>query len=214
MTPIYTHLQRCSFDTADWNCSCCKCTELNKPSVCHRLLSISWLLLPVCWQTRECVACRCTPDKGSSGRFESKLYNILTLFPVPPSWNCDRRYKVWRIYRTAHFLDLSIHSTVRRISSEPNSDVCVHFSRTKQLLRSSCGRQWSEHVSVLVEELFGAYIHVECIPSKLDLSTAWVSPDQLVSSIFSTWVTGCALSLPSKCRPRTRIEDTHLFLQK
>ena len=51
---------------------------------------------------------------------------------------------------------------------------------------------------VLVDELFGmAYMHVECIPRKLDPRIVFVFPDQLVSSIFSIWVVDCFSARPS-----------------
>ena len=55
----------------------------------------------------------------------------------------------------------------------------------------------SDSDTVLVDEvLCSAYFRVACIPSTLDPETAWVSEDQLVSSILSTWVPDCVSSLP------------------
>ena len=85
------------------------------PSVCHRLLYISWLFFEVCLQTTERQVCRCASNKGISGRFESKLVTLLPLPPAPPVRTGDHRYKVWRPHTIDRCFPLPIRCAVQRI---------------------------------------------------------------------------------------------------
>ena len=77
----------------------------------------------------------------------------------------------------------------------------LFFPKIWQLLSCSCG-----HFSVLVNATVVrfAYALSACQVHLMKKRTS-VSPDQRVSSIFSTWAPDCASFLPFQCRARTRI---------
>ena len=88
-----------------------------------------------------------------------------------------------------------------RVSPCRRTTLSLFFPKIWQLLSCSCG-----HFSVLVNATVVrfAYALSACQVHLMKKRTS-VSPDQRVSSIFSTWAPDCASFLPFQCRARTRI---------
>ena len=95
--------------------SCNECMISILPNVCHKLVSILWLIEQLCSLTIDCLVYRFEPDTSISRQFESRLLVNLQLIPVLPSWNGDHPSKEWRLCTTAPLSCLPMHNISQRI---------------------------------------------------------------------------------------------------
>ena len=129
----------------------------NEPSVCHKLLSILWLIEPVCLQTRECQVYQFVPNASISRRYVSILVLILQLIPRPPSWSDDDPSKELRLCITALFFlfanshNLSTHFCACPSMSQDHATVFTwSFSHPGNFSVAPSRNSWFQHFSVLV----------------------------------------------------------------
>ena len=107
--------------------SCHGCKISNEPSVCHKRLSIVWLLVPICWRTIECRVCLFLPNTSIS---ESIRLTCLPPCPIIPfdvtvvkAWRRDLFQMLNLFYSPIRTIfprtssrDLSCHKTKRLFS--------------------------------------------------------------------------------------------------
>ena len=73
-------------DKIEYNHSCCGFMTSNEPSVCHKLLSILWLLTQVCSRTKEYEVHRCEPNIDTLQQLVSILLTTVPQSPIPLPW--------------------------------------------------------------------------------------------------------------------------------
>ena len=85
------------------------------PNVCHKLVSILWLIEQICSLTIECLVYQYVPNTSVSSQSKGTHLIILQRFPILPSWNCDHPRKNWRLCRIAMASCLPIRNISRHI---------------------------------------------------------------------------------------------------
>ena len=143
-------------------------------------------------------------DNSSTDSDSSSLTWWLSTQGVETLNNCSIFIFAKSQYLSTHFF------ASPSIFGAPSGNLGVSYSRTRQLLNSSCGCQRSEHFfGTRRRALCSAYFHVECFPSLLDAGIVFVFPNQLVSSIFSTVVQKyvcCPCRTPTPPAMRSHLE--------
>ena len=80
--PIYNAVLYFPHGNAVCHHSCYECNKSSEPSVCHKLSSILWQLVPVCLQTKECQVYQYVTNTSIWENFESILMAILQQIPI------------------------------------------------------------------------------------------------------------------------------------
>ena len=163
--PCFTHDNIVGNHLCD---ECMKSTELN---VCRKHLSILWLLLQSCLQTKECQVYQFVTNTNILRQSKRILLTILQMIPVPPSWSDGHPSKELRLCTTALSLSfcLPIHSFVQRIFfAWPGTTLqflrdVSHTLAIFQLLQ----QQFVIRTSFCTREKWfrSVCIHVGCIPN-------------------------------------------------
>ena len=89
----------------------------NEPSVCLKLWSILWRLVPKCLPTKECQIYLCVPDLDTSRRFVARLLTSLPLRPSVLPWIDYQYMEWWHCTTVALFLVCQFALSFKRISS-------------------------------------------------------------------------------------------------
>ena len=193
--------------------SCDECKRSNELNVCHKLLSISWPLVPVCSRTKECQVYQSVPDTSISRRSVSILLTVLQTFPTP--WNYGRPSKELRLCTTAP------------------SFICQVFQRTfsRDLPCQMTKRLFSREISSIRELFWVAPAEIRDSNISLNLSIilsftlktgsvhpkyTWPNNDfgSPRSNSFinlSTWYSNSVFFQPYWCRPRIPTKTRFVF---
>ena len=136
---------------------CDKCKLSNELSVCHKLLSILWLVERVCLLTKLCHVYQFVPHTSSSRQSVSILLTILRPFPFPPPWSDGCPSKDLKLSKIALSFRSPVRNFFRRIFSHdvpfhivrPRDSFCVRFFPPRQLFTCSSWNWWFEHLFFL-----------------------------------------------------------------